>query len=258
MTGSAAYEGSTAEAMLRARLDTPLPVRLELGTLDMVLAQAAVPDPRLRLDAEQFSQRLGAVVGDASPLVVRPGSEETPLLAQFEQQPEPRRSIGFSAPSAEQITGAQPAVGRLSRAPTRAPEHGSLTGVARADRPYTAIRGTQYDLPRTTSRRGGFLIAAVVIVVLAIAAGVVWKLGVFKSSHAVPNLVGQTTKQASSAIASDGFTFGMHDVNSATWPDQRDRQPDAQGRHLGQVGLRDQRERLQGSRHGDVVPIAGG
>ncbi|HEV7958667.1 MAG TPA: serine/threonine-protein kinase, partial [Acidimicrobiales bacterium] len=74
VTGSAAYEGSTPEAILRARLDTPLPVRLELGTLDMVLAQAAVPDPRLRLDAAQFSARLGAVVGDASPLIVHPGA----------------------------------------------------------------------------------------------------------------------------------------------------------------------------------------
>ena len=60
------------------------------------------------------------------------------------------------------------------------------------------------------------MIAAVVIVVLAIAAGVVWKLGVFKSSYAVPNLVGQTTKQASTAIASDGFTLDVKDVNSAT------------------------------------------
>jgi beta-lactam-binding protein with PASTA domain len=62
------------------------------------------------------------------------------------------------------------------------------------------------------------LIAAVIIVVLALAAGVVWKLGVFKSSYSVPNLVGQTTKQASSAIASDGFTLVVKDVNSATAP----------------------------------------
>jgi serine/threonine-protein kinase len=62
------------------------------------------------------------------------------------------------------------------------------------------------------------LIAAVVIVVLAIAAGVAWKLGAFKSSYAVPNLVGQTTKQASAAIASDGFTLGVTDVNSVKVP----------------------------------------
>jgi serine/threonine protein kinase len=215
VTGSAAYEGSTAEAMLRARLDTPLPVRLELGTLDMVLAQAAVPDPRLRLDAEQLSSRLGAVVGDTSPLVVRPGSEEIPLLSQFEPQT-PRNSIGFSAPSPEQITGAQPIVNafpRASRTPAvgSSPPRGPIGRTPRFER-------TQYDLPRTTSRRGGFLIAAVIIVVLAIAAGVVWKLGVFKSSYAVPNLVGQTTKQASTAIASDGFTLVVKDVNSATVP----------------------------------------
>jgi serine/threonine protein kinase len=216
VTGSAAYEGSTAEALLRARLDTPLPVRLELGTLDMVLAQAAVPDPRLRLNAEQFSSRLGAVVGDTSPLVVRPGSEEIPLLSQFEPQT-PRSSIGFSAPSAEQITGAQQIVNafpRASRAPTAggsSPPRGPIGRTPRFER-------AQYDLPRTASRRGGFLIAAVVIVVLAIAAGVVWKLGVFKSSYTVPNLVGQTTKQASSAIASDGFTLDVKDVNSAKVP----------------------------------------
>ncbi|MGA2123183.1 MAG: PASTA domain-containing protein [Acidimicrobiales bacterium] len=215
VTGSVAYEGSTAEAVLRARLDAPLPVRLELGTLDMVLAQAAVPDPRLRLDAEQFSQRLGAVVGDASPLVVRPGSEETPLLAQFEEPPEPRRSIGFSAPSAEQITGAQPAVGAFPRA-TRL----QSTGVSPASRVPLGrtprFGGTQYDLPRTASRRGGFLVAAVIIVLLAIAAGVVWKLGLFKSSHTVPNLVGQTTTQAASAITSGGYTLSIHDVNSTS------------------------------------------
>ena len=216
VTGSAAYEGSTAEAMLRARLDTPLPVRLELGTLDMVLAQAAVPDPRLRLDAEQFSSRLGAVVGDASPLVVRPGSEEIPLLSQFEPQT-PRQSIGFSAPSAEQITGTQPIVNAFPRASrtsgvgASSPARGPIGRTPRFER-------AQYDLPRTTRRRGGFLIAAVIIVVLAIAAGVVWKLGVFKSSYAVPNLVGQTTKQASATIASHGFTLDVTDVNSTTVP----------------------------------------
>src|SRR3984957_17421081 len=73
VTGSAAYEGTTPEAILRARLTAPLPVRLQLGTLDMVLAHAAVPDQRLTPAAAQFSARLGAVVGDASPLIVHPG-----------------------------------------------------------------------------------------------------------------------------------------------------------------------------------------
>ncbi len=214
VTGSAAYEGSTPEAILRARLDTPLPVRLELGTLDMVLAQAAVPDPRLRLDAAQFSARLGAVVGDASPLVVHPGAEE-PLLAQFEPL-KPRSSIGFSAPSAEQVTGSAPIVasdafpraprGQVPVSPTvRAP----LGRTPRFERP-------QYDLPRTERRRWGFLVAAIVIIVLAVVAGVLWKEGFFKKSYTVPNLVGMTTKQASTAIGSDGFTLSIVDAYSPT------------------------------------------
>jgi serine/threonine-protein kinase len=212
VTGSAAYEGSTPEAILRARLDAPLPVRLELGTLDMVLAQAAVPDPRLRLDAAQFSGRLGAVVGDASPLIVHPGAEE-PLLAQFEPL-KPRSSIGFTAPSTEQVTGSSAiiAAGAFPRAPrgqvTSTPGVRSPLGrTPRFERP-------SYDLPRTERRQWGFLVAAIVIIVLAIVAGVLWKEGFFKKSYAVPNLVGMTTKQASSAIASDGYTLSITDSYS--------------------------------------------
>jgi serine/threonine protein kinase len=58
VTGTTAFDGLTPEAVLRARINSSLPVRPELGTLDMLLAQAAVPDARLRLDAEQFSSRL--------------------------------------------------------------------------------------------------------------------------------------------------------------------------------------------------------
>src|SRR5665213_723414 len=78
VTGSAAFEGATPEAMLRARLNAPLPVRLDLGTLDMILAQAAVPDPRLRLDAEQLSNRLSSAVSDGRPLVVTPIRDQMP------------------------------------------------------------------------------------------------------------------------------------------------------------------------------------
>jgi beta-lactam-binding protein with PASTA domain len=59
------------------------------------------------------------------------------------------------------------------------------------------------------------LIAAVVIVVLAIAAGIVWKAGVFTSSHTIPNLVGLSTKSASATVASDGYTLDIVDVSSS-------------------------------------------
>jgi serine/threonine-protein kinase len=220
VTGSAAYEGATPEAMLRARLDTPLPVRLELGSLDMVLAQAAVPDPRLRLDAEQLSARLGGVVNDAAPLVVRPGSEELPLLAQFAPQ-EPRSSIGFRAPSPDQIVGAPSgATGGF----TRAPRVRSNVDAGNAGTPGGPVGRTprfergQYDMP-SDPRRWGVLIVVLVVVVVLIGLGAAWKSGVFTKSHAVPNLVGHTVAQESTVLKSDGYTLSVTShVFSATVP----------------------------------------
>jgi serine/threonine-protein kinase len=208
VTGSVAFEGSTPEAVLRARLNAPLPVRLELGTLDMILAQAAVPDPRLRLDAEQFSARLSAVIGDVAPLVVRPGSEPLPLLAHFEPR-EPRHSIGFRAPSPDQIVGAAPGSGggfahvprgRVNDALGDA--HGPRGPLGRTPR----FDRSAYDLPRAPRRRWGFLIAALVIVVAAIGAGAAWKSGLFTKKQVVPSLIGLTLTQASTALKGDGFT----------------------------------------------------
>jgi serine/threonine-protein kinase len=220
VTGTAAFEGSTPEAMLRARLNAPLPVRLDLGTLDMILAQAAVPDPRLRLDAEQLSTRLGAVVGDTAPLVVRPGSTETPLLTNYAPQA-PRRSIGFKAPSPDQITGVTPATTegvelaqRGSMFESSAREGGAPPGrTPRFDR-------DQYDLPRTPRRlRRGFLIIALVILVLAVGAGAVWKSGVLTKKQTVPNLVRLNATQASTALDGDGFTLTITSkVHSSTVP----------------------------------------
>ena len=215
VTGSAAYEGTTPEAILRARLTAPLPVRLELGTLDMVLAQAALPDPRLRLDAEQFSQRLGAVVSDAAPLVLRRGGGQAPLLAGFSPS-EPRGSIGFRAPSAEQIVGASAgasadAFPRVARAIGDGGS-GPRTPVGRTPR----FDRAPYDLPRAPGQRRGFLYAALALVVIALAAGVIWKAGVFTKSHTVPTLTGLSLTQAQSAVASDGYTLSVSEVNSAT------------------------------------------
>jgi len=221
VTGSAAFEGATPEAMLRARLNAPLPVRLDLGTLDMILAQAAVPDPRLRLDAEQLSARLGGVVGDATPLVVRPGNEQLPLLAGYAPQA-PRRSIGFQPPSADQVTGATPIAGDgFSRAP-----RGHVSSHAVANEPVGPIGRTprfdrgQYDLPRAPNRRRwGFLIAALVILVVAIGAGAVWKSGLFTKKHSVPSLLRMTYTQASAALVGDGFTLSVTQrVHSSSVP----------------------------------------
>jgi serine/threonine-protein kinase len=209
VTGSVAFEGATPEAVLRARLNAPLPVRLELGTLDMILAQAAVPDPRLRLDAEQFSTRLSAVIGDVAPLVVRPGSEPLPLLANFEP-PAPRHSIGFRAPSPDQIVGGAPGSGggfaHVPRGRVSVDGGGPRGPLGRTPR----FDRSAYDLPRTPRRRWGFFIAALVIVVAAIGAGAAWKSGLFTKKQTVPNLIGLTLTQASSALVGDGFTVTVN------------------------------------------------
>src|SRR5665213_3437790 len=114
VTGITPFDGVTPEAVLRARINATLPMRPELGTLDMILAQAAVSDPRQRLDAEQFASRLGAVVSDFAPLVIPPVGGEVPLLSQYRPS-EPRNSVGFRPPSPDQITGAPAVVSSIGR-----------------------------------------------------------------------------------------------------------------------------------------------
>jgi serine/threonine-protein kinase len=213
VTGTTPFEGATPEALLRARVDSSLPVRLELGTLDMLLAQAAVPDPRLRLDAEQFSSRLGAVVSDLSPLVVAPVAE-MPLLGQF-RPVEPRTSIGFHAPTADEIVGttavvasvgaqsARPYYVRASDAPP------PVQPAARRGAPRD-LDNVDYDRP-PRSRRVTLIVAAVVLVVAAIAGGAIWRFGLLNQKSQVPPLVGLSFQSASTLLSgqlkSDGFSL---------------------------------------------------
>ena len=228
VTGVTPFEGLTPEAVLRARINAALPMRLELGTLDMLLAQAAVPDPLLRLDAEQLSSRLGMVVSDFAPLVVAPVRGEVPLLSQF-QPAEPRNSVGFRPPSADQITGASPVVAGIRRA--GAPRHarpdeefvtnaGPVGPVRRTPRPD--FDNLDYDRgPRT--RRLAFLAAALLLLVVAIGGGVAWKIGFFSQNNSVPDLVGKDllnlskpSNPISTILHADGFTLAVRRAHSST------------------------------------------
>lgn len=210
-TGTSAFDGATPEAMLRARLNSPLPVRVELGTLDMVLAQAAVSDPRLRLGAEQFSSRLSAVVSDSAPLVVRVHQGEVPLLAQFPVA-EPRTSIGFRPPSPDQISGSRDVAATTQfprpQPPRRGTEPASVARSFAATRP-SAPRGFDALPPSRPprQRRIALVVAAILIVVVAVGGGAAWKLGYFSTKYSVPSLVGLTEQQALSALKGDGFTL---------------------------------------------------
>jgi beta-lactam-binding protein with PASTA domain len=82
------------------------------------------------------------------------------------------------------------------------------------------------------SRRLAFLIAAVLLLVLAIGGGLAWIFGAFTSSSTVPSLVGVNLKQFESStttlypndarlkatLKSDGFTIAVTSAYSATVP----------------------------------------
>jgi len=221
-TGTSAFDGLSVDAVLRARVNSPLPVRVELGTLDMLLAQAAVSDPRLRLNAEQFSNRLGAAVSDSAPLTLRNLHGEVPILAQFTPT-EPRTSIGFRPPSPDQVAGTashpltppvRVRVPRLDEPDAGAPP---TQGPPRRTAPYGYEPLPPGRGPRP--RRLGYLVAAALIVILAVGAGAVWKLGLLNQDHVVPNLTNLTVTQASQLLKGDGFTITVdqHAI-SATVP----------------------------------------
>ncbi len=214
VTGTTPFEGSTVEATLRARLNAPLPVRAELGTLDMVLAQASIPDPLLRLSAAQFSSRLGAVV-DAQPFEVGVVPEGRPLLADFAPAAPRRRTVGFQPPSPEEMVanppsgvGASRAVGPTARGPS---DRRALAHTPRFD-------ASPYALKRARPRVGHYALAGLALVIV-VAAVLAWRGGLFSNTHRVPTLVGLSVAQASSILTQDGYTLLVnHAVVSAHVP----------------------------------------
>lgn len=223
-TGSSPFEAMTPEAMLRTRVNTALPVRPELGTLDMILAQAAVPDPRLRLSADHFANRLGGATADSAPLTLLPTRDETPLLAQYSPS-EPRRSVGFRSPSPDQIVGA-PAGARHAAPPggrhafptaqsrdTHQPSAGGGSGgFGGIDEPRRARRGPP---PPPRGRRLVLGVVAILLIVAVIAAGAVWKLGLLTTKNPVPSLVGLTVTKAGQVLSADHFGFTLSVTNHA-------------------------------------------
>jgi serine/threonine-protein kinase len=198
-TGSTPFEGSTAEAMLHERLHGPLPTRPELGGLDIVLAQATVPDGLVRLTAEEMTVRLSGVVPDEGPFV-KYDIPAPSLLGSFALA-EPRQSVGFRPPSPNQIVSSPRSSATFGQSPASrhsAPPRRSAPG---AFDDLSPIGGGR--------RRPVYLAAAVLIIVLAVGGGLAWKLGYLSTKHTAPSVYGLTLAEASSLVKSDGLTLNV-------------------------------------------------
>jgi len=198
-TGTTPFEGATAEAMLRERLIGPLPARPELGGLDIILAQATVPDALLRLTAEELTQRLSGVAPDEGPFVKYddPGPS---LLGSFALA-EPRQSVGFRPPSPNQIVSSPRSSPTFGQSPQ--PRHGPP--------PRRSAPGAFEDLSPIGSgrRRPVYLAAAALLIILALGGGLAWKLGYLTTKHTAPSVSGLTLSEASSLVKNDGLRLSV-------------------------------------------------
>jgi eukaryotic-like serine/threonine-protein kinase len=198
-TGTTPFEGSTAEAMLRERMNGPLPSRPELGGFDILLAHVTVPDALVRLTAEELAQRLSGFVPDEGPFVKY--DEPTPSLLGGFTLAEPRQSVGFRPPSPNQIVSS----------PRSSSTFGSSPSGRHPAPPRRSAPGNFEDLAPISGgrRRPLYLIAAFLVVVLAVGGGLAWKLGFFSSPHTAPALSGLTLAEASTLVKNDGFTLNV-------------------------------------------------
>ena len=200
-TGQRPFEGFSAEATLRSRAVQALPSRPELGTLDMLLALASVPEASVRLSAAQFAERLSSVMSDTSSFVL-PRTAPQPILSAFSG--DRRTSVGFQPPSAEDIVGAP-----LITTPPAPVSHEPVTFEPDVATGLTVLQ-------RRRRRRPGYLVAALSLVVLAGVGAGAWALGYFTTSHTLPSVEGLTIAQASSLVKSDGVTIQITGTASSS------------------------------------------
>ena len=105
VTGEVPFTAETQVATLHARIGATIPFHPALGELEPLLLGATTPDPKQRLNAAELLSHLTALsreLGSSHPSANRAAS-----------------TIGFVAPSAEQLTGPHRAVGARGAATTR-------------------------------------------------------------------------------------------------------------------------------------------
>ena len=241
VTGSLPFEASSPIATLMARVGMAMPHHPALGPLDQILAYAAAPDPDARIDAATLADRLEALAASLTPPgplnpTVRPmptpsgesatvvvestfGVADTPVsaaptgtTAAVATTVLGATTIGFTAPSASELTGAVPAVTTSAFQAT-----GVLTAppgtVFGEPSPNDEGPGDFQDYEEEGHRRRMWLWIIIGLVVFAMAAGGTYLIlnGMKKADISVPSVVGESKDQAASSLGLAQLT-----VNYAT------------------------------------------
>jgi serine/threonine-protein kinase len=170
MTGEVPFVADTTVGTLMARVGAALPRHPALGPLDDVLARAAAPEAAVRLDAAGVAARLeaiGVALPAALPLPLRPPGAVEPAAAP-----------AISPPTMDATAQGQP----------------------RAAVPRTTV-------PHTTAsrRRGAWVLAALLVVLVAAGLGLALHEGI--ASRPVPKLEGRGLAAVRRSVAADHFVL---------------------------------------------------
>jgi len=120
VTGEVPFVADTQVATLHARIGATIPFHPALGELHDVLSLASDPIPAQRLSAAELLTALNAIGRDLDPDHVPPSR--------------PQSAIGFTPPSAEELTGPHRAGGRSWPSSSRLPRAASPPGSSRPTR----------------------------------------------------------------------------------------------------------------------------
>ena len=192
LSGVVPFAADTPVATLRARVGQPLPHDPSLGSLDIVLAQAASPDHDTRLDAATFEQRLSSLASTLPPPMPIPIQIHGELNASQDDGEQ------FRAPTVDELTMATPVVqGGRSSSPST-PFDGD------ADQDRTVVGQPRETLARPRKRRWPWVVAISVILALLGAgfAVVAVSTKLFVPNVTVPKVKGDSVEQARKALAS--------------------------------------------------------
>jgi eukaryotic-like serine/threonine-protein kinase len=204
LTGEVPFLAETPLATLQARVGQLLPQDSALGPLDVVLEQATAPDPTSRFTAGEFEQRLASLSGAMAPPAPLPlelhtvenGEITTTVVGAAGVA---GASLGFRAPSPDELTQITPAVNATGPVPAGVTAPVVADDATMFDQGFGAYRPERM---RKSRRRWPWILGAVVLLAL-IFGGFAYATKLFVPSVSVPRVVGETEAGARAKLSND-------------------------------------------------------